>query len=169
MTNKHYALCVNDGSCKQSAYADEADYNGDNYPIVGVSWFDTEAYCVWADARLPTEAEWEYAARGPEGSTYPWGGGLDGEKANPCDTNCTATLRDERIDDGARLTTPVGNYQAGASWAGALDMSGNVSEWVQDCLRILWTLTLAPPRTRLPLARHEEVRGKQLFALKVAL
>jgi formylglycine-generating enzyme required for sulfatase activity len=104
----------------------------EDYPVVEVSWYGASAYCAWAGGRLPTEAEWEYAARGPEALVYPWGNTLDGTRANYCDVSCTYDWRDTALDDGFAYWGPVGNYPAGASWCGALDMAGNVWEWVKD-------------------------------------
>jgi formylglycine-generating enzyme required for sulfatase activity len=103
-----------------------------NHPAAEVTWFGAEAYCEGRRARLPTEAEWEYAARGPDGLTYPWGSSFDGNLANFCDINCANTWRDADINDGYETTSPVGSYPDGASWVGAMDMSGNVWEWVNS-------------------------------------
>jgi formylglycine-generating enzyme required for sulfatase activity len=93
----------------------------DTYPVVRVYQSGAEAYCQWAEARLPTEAEWEYAARGPEHRIYPWGNRFDGTIVN-----------DWSASDGYTQTAPVGVYPEGASWVGALEMSGNAAEWVAD-------------------------------------
>jgi serine/threonine-protein kinase len=119
VTNEQYTLCVSDGNCERSMFADSSDYDDDNYPVVGVTWKDAEAYCSWAGALLPTEGEWEYAARGPEGNKYPWG-----NAAADCDL--------AQFGDCEGHIIPVGSLVAGQSWIGALDMSGNVWEWVYD-------------------------------------
>jgi serine/threonine-protein kinase len=126
VTNAQYRQCVEAGDCDpppNSSSSTRDFYHGnstyDDYPVIYVSWHQANAYCEWAGTRLPTEAEWEYAARGTDGWEYPWGNAVP-----------DATLLNYNGNVGD--TTAVGSYPDGASWCGALDMAGNVWEWVAD-------------------------------------
>jgi len=132
VTHAQYERCVTAGACKASDQVNSSGINGPMQPVVGIAWFDALAYCTWVGGRLPTEAEWEYAARGPQGLKFPWGNGYDGARVNSCDVNCGSEWADKSVNDGYVYSAPSGNYPAGASWAGVLDMSGNVAEWVAD-------------------------------------
>jgi formylglycine-generating enzyme required for sulfatase activity len=123
--NAQYAACVRAESCappsSTSSSSREMYYGNpeyDAYPVIHVSWEDARRYCEWAGQRLPTQAEWEKAARGTGGQMYPWGNEF---------------IRDYVNADGVvGDTTAVGAYPQGISPYGALDMSGNVWEWVND-------------------------------------
>lgn len=134
VTNQQYRICVDDGDCDLPTYARFiTDPKYDNHPVGYVKWFDAAAYCQWARGRLPTEAEWEKAARGIDGREYPWGNDpLTGDKANFCDVNCSLNWAVTYMDDGYETTSPVGSYPLGVSPYGAFDMAGNVEEWVAD-------------------------------------
>ena len=105
------------------AYWNDSKWNGETQPVVGVSWFEVLAYCRWANCRLPTEREWEAAARGPKGWDYPWGN----------------TWRDGICNSGETalgVTTPVGIFTESKADCGAEDMAGNVWEWCADCFDV---------------------------------
>ncbi|HIE28389.1 TPA: PEGA domain-containing protein [Candidatus Poribacteria bacterium] len=121
VTNAQYKQFMDATGHKAPEYWNDERYNQPNQPVVGVSWYDAVAYCKWAGKRLPTEAEWEKAARGTDGREYPWGNEWDSLKCNS-----------EIGGDGYEYTAPVGSFPDGASPYGVMDMAGNVWEWVAD-------------------------------------
>lgn len=131
-TAGQYDRCTEEGFCDPPTCEEDQQAGEGELPVVCVSWDQAVSYCQWTGARLPTEAEWEYAARGRDAKRYPWGSDFDGSKLNYCDANCELGKRDEGNDDGYAQSAPVGSYPGGASWVGALDMAGNVWEWTAD-------------------------------------
>jgi formylglycine-generating enzyme required for sulfatase activity len=171
-TAGEYEACSNVGKCKRAGtevdwpkitpaekkiysplctfgQKDKADH-----PINCVSWEMARTYCKAQDKRLPTEAEWEYATRGPDGRVYPWGDEAPTSKhLNACGTECVAWGKKNGVssealyeeDDGFSATAPVGKYEAGRSRFGPYDVVGNVWEWVSD-----WYADYTPDEKKNP-------------------
>ena len=117
-----YGECVADGKCAKVKGGERADH-----PVVNVDWHEATAYCGWAGKRLPTEEEWEWAARGGErGTNYPWGNEAPGRQL------CWFRTGDDRSAPGFGSTCPVGSFPAGNSPAGIMDLAGNVWEWTSS-------------------------------------
>jgi formylglycine-generating enzyme required for sulfatase activity len=129
VTNKLYKACVDAGACQPpldfNSFTRPFYYGNsqfDKYPVLYVDWIMAKTYCKWRGGQLPTEAQWEKAARGTDARTHPWGEGISCDQANywPKDDAC--------IGD----TTEVGTYESNVSPYGVYDMAGNVMEWVAD-------------------------------------
>jgi formylglycine-generating enzyme required for sulfatase activity len=131
VTVDEYQACVRAGKCQ----AVDGGSKG-NHPVVNVNWHEATAYCEWAGKRLPTEEEWEWAARGAEkGTTYPWG------NEEPSNQLCWDGSGNDRKARGFEATSPVGSYPAGDSPQGVKDLAGNVWEWTSSNYEALRRVT----------------------------
>ncbi len=139
VSNARYAECVAAGVCKppaKTSSATRSSYYGSpkyaDYPVIFVDWQMARTYCQWRNADLPTEAQWEKAARGTDQRWFPWGDVLDGTRSNFCDANCQNDSSRKDLNDGYEDTAPVNAYPKGASPFRLLNLAGNVAEWVLD-------------------------------------
>jgi len=127
VTVRQYGACVKAGTCSNPDTGGGCNWSVSDrksHPINCVDWNQADSFCKWAGKRLPTEAEWEKAARGTDGRIYPWG-----NKQASCNY---AIMNDDGNGCGKDSTWAVGSKKSGASPYGAMDMAGNVAEWVAD-------------------------------------
>lgn len=159
VTQRSYARCVDDGSCAvpeciNGARVWDPEQNGD-LPVVCVSWPQAQGYCAWLGKRLPSEAEWEKAARGDDGRVFPWGSD-EGDCARANTRSCGGSVG------------PVGARKAGQSPYGALDMAGNVCEWVSDWYQSDYYATAPTSDPRGPTSGGERVVRDGSYLLDLA-
>lgn len=148
VTNTAYRRCVLAGVCAPSATREGSELAASEHPVVGVRWADARAFCLHAGGRLPTEPEWEKAARGDdEARRFPWGRVYDAGLSN----HGRAPVRTDPID-GFLGSAPVGSFPGGASPYGVLDLAGNVAEWTEDA-------PVVPIDLGLDLSAFRVVRG----------
>jgi len=130
---------------------------GADLPVESVTWIEADQYCTKSNKRLPTEAEWEYAARAGSAAEYSWGDEFDSKQANFCDKTCNGNLKDRTVSDGFPVTAPVGSFPANAF--GLHDMAGNVNEWVADWMEEKYYLLSPKKNPKGPVRAQRVMRG----------
>lgn len=144
VTNAQYLQCFKAGVCNVLPQFETIGPDQNDFPVVNVGWEEANTFCQWSGYRLPTEAEWEKAARGTDGRIYPWG-----DESPDCDRT---NFKSDRCQTGIK---PAGSYPTNASPYGAFDMAGNVWEWVADWYALDY-YKVAPNQNPPGPAEHEE-------------
>ncbi|MDE0483861.1 MAG: formylglycine-generating enzyme family protein [Candidatus Poribacteria bacterium] len=152
VTNGQYAKFLSETGHRIPKFWDNPTLNDPDQPVVGINWEDAETYAKWAGKRLPTDVEWEKAARSPDGRIYPWGDGFDASLGNFND----GEKMNGKLDGYAMETAPVGSFANGISPYGLHDMSGNVWEWV---ISVLDDSTLEAHTKELTNGKIYTIRG----------
>lgn len=162
VTVQAYDRCVGAGVCNPAGFRrGDPRFDRPDFPVTMVSWADANDYCKWTGGALPTEAQWEYAARGIEGRRFPWGNVYNAHLANH------GSLADDPTDatDGYTWLAPVGSFPDGATPTGIMDLAGNVDEWVQDRMDIdqdaykRRNVTIALPYLQRPVSNPVATQG----------
>lgn len=135
-----YVNCVAADICDKASIEHELEaiQSGDSVPldvpVIGISYYDAAVYCAWREARLPTESEWEYAARSKLSLVFPWGNDFDGKSANFCDETCDNSWANLEWNDGYWKLASIDALSTGRSWIGAYNLAGNAAEWTSTRL-----------------------------------
>jgi len=142
---------------QQQMNTNSSRIKGADLPVESATWVEADEFCTKVGKRLPTEAEWEYAARAGSSTEYSWGEAFDPKMANYCDQSCSANVRDENNSDGFPFTAPVGSFPANPF--GLHDMAGNVSEWVEDWMEVNYYVLSAKQDPKGPVRSERVLRG----------
>lgn len=132
-------------------------FKGADLPVESVTWIEADQFCTKSNKRLPTEAEWEYAARAGSSTEYSWGDEFDAQMANFCDKTCAGNVKDNIVSDGFPVTAPVGSFPANAF--GLHDIIGNVREWVADWMEEKYYLVSPRQDPKGPVRAERVMRG----------
>ena len=150
-------LEVTQAEFQQQMKTNSSRFKGADFPVESATWIEADDFCAKVGKRLPTEAEWEYAARGGTTTEYYWGDAFDPKKANYCDQSCSLNIRDEKNSDGFPFTAPVGSFPANPF--GLHDMAGNVSEWVADWMETNYYVLSPKQDPKGPIRAERILRG----------
>jgi len=163
VTFQRYQKCVSTGKCLPPATGGALNYGWegvDKFPVNGVTWFQAKAFCEWEGKRLPTEAEWEKAARGTDGRIYPWG-----DEAPSCEYAVMDRANAGYLGCNTGNTMDVGSKPKGASAYGAMDMAGNLWEWTADWYdENYYAISVAENPTGPETGHYRTTRGGDFFS-----
>ena len=148
---------VAQGEFQQKMSTNSSRFKGAKLPVESVTWIEADQFCTKSGKRLPTEAEWEYAARAGISTEFYWGDEVDAKMANYCDQSCALNVRDKTQSDGFPFTAPVGSFPPNPF--GLHDMAGNVSEWVADWMEEKYYIVSPKQDPKGPVRSERVMRG----------